>query len=303
MKNFMLVILTLLLTGCGVTEQWGRNCGGDLKELCHNVFGGRVDADQDSIDVRHDSEIDELKRRVSQLEVEVNLSKAQMTILGDALSTQGGNLQGQIDALSSSISMLQATDMALQARLSGIDSEISNLTDAVALLQASTAALQLETSTLVLNVNGLASGLAQLNALNAYVNNLANQGAAAYIQLNSAISALQNQMTIVQGDLITLSSNMTTLQSVSNAATIQLAALAGYKHITSIKDPCGPQGNWNEIFLRLSDGSYIASFSEQANGKNTRFVVLQDGNYVTTDGTNCHFTVSGSGTVISNEHN
>ena len=35
----------------------------------------------------------------------------------------------------------------------------------------------------------------------------------------------------------------------------------------------------------------IASFSENVNGKNTRFVSIGPGNYMTTDGTECTFTV------------
>lgn len=70
-----------------------------------------------------------------------------------------------------------------------------------------------------------------------------------------------------------------------------------------ILDPCGATpGYFNEVFLKLANGQYVASFSDNANGKNTRLALLTDGNFVTTDGTSCYFTVSGAGTVISNEH-
>lgn len=60
-----------------------------------------------------------------------------------------------------------------------------------------------------------------------------------------------------------------------------------------IIDPCGnAAGIYDEVILELSEGIFIASFSDNSSGKNTRFSVLVDGNYVTTDGSNCHFSVS-----------
>lgn len=62
--------------------------------------------------------------------------------------------------------------------------------------------------------------------------------------------------------------------------------------IVSVFDPCGPSGGYDEVILKLGNGKYISSFSENANGKNTRFVMLSSGgSYVTTDGTNCAFTL------------
>lgn len=43
-----------------------------------------------------------------------------------------------------------------------------------------------------------------------------------------------------------------------------------------------------EILLRLSSGELVAHYSD---GKKQFLVALQPGNYVTTDGTNCRFTV------------
>lgn len=81
---------------------------------------------------------------------------------------------------------------------------------------------------------------------------------------------------------------------------VEMAVLQGYDHIVSIVDPCGDHvTKVDEIFLRLSTGYLIASYSDNANGLNTRFARLTDGTYGTTDGTGCTFTVSGGGTIVS----
>jgi Collagen triple helix repeat (20 copies) len=60
-----------------------------------------------------------------------------------------------------------------------------------------------------------------------------------------------------------------------------------------IIDPCGDHPNaFDEVFLKMANGTLLASFSENANGKNTRFSVLTDGFYITTDNTGCQFSVN-----------
>ncbi len=67
-------------------------------------------------------------------------------------------------------------------------------------------------------------------------------------------------------------------------------------------DPCGDKpGVYDEVFLKLSNGLLLASFSDSASGQNTRFSVIVAGSYVTTDGSGCNFTVDGSGN-LTNEH-
>lgn len=71
----------------------------------------------------------------------------------------------------------------------------------------------------------------------------------------------------------------------------------------ALVNPCGnAPGIWNEVFLKLADGTILASFSDNANGKNTRFSVLTDGTYQTTDGDNCVFTLSGGAITYENHH-
>lgn len=76
------------------------------------------------------------------------------------------------------------------------------------------------------------------------------------------------------------------------------AGPTGTYQIISIIDPCGDaSGIYDEVLLKLANGTIIASFSDNANGNNTRFSLIPAGSYVTTDGSNCHFSVDGSGNV------
>lgn len=65
-----------------------------------------------------------------------------------------------------------------------------------------------------------------------------------------------------------------------------------------IVDPCGDSpGVLDEVFLRLADGTLLASVSDNSSGQNTRFGILVPGSWTTTDGSVCHFTVTAQGEV------
>jgi hypothetical protein len=70
--------------------------------------------------------------------------------------------------------------------------------------------------------------------------------------------------------------------------------------VVNVIDPCGPSGGADEVFLQLANGTVVASFSDDASGLNTRLSILNDGSYVTSDGTNCYFTVSTNTSVTPN---
>lgn len=73
--------------------------------------------------------------------------------------------------------------------------------------------------------------------------------------------------------------------------------------ISSLVDPCGDRPNvLDEVFLRLVNGTLVASFSANSNGDNTRLVVILPGTYTTTDGDNCTFTVNSSLQLINESH-
>ena len=72
--------------------------------------------------------------------------------------------------------------------------------------------------------------------------------------------------------------------------------------IVSVLDPCGDTPNVvDEVLLKLRNGQVLASFSANASGANARFSLLAPGNYLTTDGSNCHFTIDANGNML-NEH-
>jgi len=61
----------------------------------------------------------------------------------------------------------------------------------------------------------------------------------------------------------------------------------------TVIDPCGDSQGFDEVLLKLYDGSILAFF-DNSDG----FIAeLQDGNYTTTDGTNCNFSID-NGNVL-----
>lgn len=63
--------------------------------------------------------------------------------------------------------------------------------------------------------------------------------------------------------------------------------------------PCGNTASLREVLLRLSNGLVLGAYSENANGQNTRLALLTDGNYKTTDGSKCSFSLSTSKNIRS----
>lgn len=83
-----------------------------------------------------------------------------------------------------------------------------------------------------------------------------------------------------------------------NELEVRVAELESNDNIVDIIDPCGDHPTKiDEVILRTQSGKLIASFSDNANGQNTRFSIIKVGSYVTTDGTNCHFSVDVNGSV------
>lgn len=71
----------------------------------------------------------------------------------------------------------------------------------------------------------------------------------------------------------------------------------------AIIDPCGTApGVHNEVFVRLQNGSLLASFSATEAGKDTRFSLLTPGNYMTTDGDACYFTIDAGLNIVNERH-
>lgn len=78
-----------------------------------------------------------------------------------------------------------------------------------------------------------------------------------------------------------------------------LPAPASNYTIVGVIDPCGKQGQFDEILLRLANGQLVAHY---ASGNNQFLTTIGPNNYITTDGTSCRFTVNNNLEVV-NEHN
>lgn len=72
--------------------------------------------------------------------------------------------------------------------------------------------------------------------------------------------------------------------------------------IVAVVDPCDDMpGVVDEVLLRLRNGSLLVLFASNSNGNNPRLSILGPGNYITSDTTNCHFTID-SNSAILNQH-
>ena len=68
-------------------------------------------------------------------------------------------------------------------------------------------------------------------------------------------------------------------------------------------DPCGDKpGIYDEVFIKMANGTLVASFSNNVNGDYTRLSVLVPGTYMTTDGDSCTFTVTANNDIINESH-
>lgn len=65
--------------------------------------------------------------------------------------------------------------------------------------------------------------------------------------------------------------------------------------ISAVIDVCGASGGYDEVLLKLADGSIIASFSQNGSALTTRLTALPNGSYQTTDSQQCNFSIAQSG--------
>lgn len=89
-----------------------------------------------------------------------------------------------------------------------------------------------------------------------------------------------------------------TLLQCPNGSQALIAPNGTQYNIVTIIDPCGDApGIYDEVLLKLANGQIVASFSQNVNGDYTRFALIPQGTYMTTDGSNCRFNVSSTGEV------
>lgn len=69
---------------------------------------------------------------------------------------------------------------------------------------------------------------------------------------------------------------------------------AGQNAVVQVFDPCGDAPGFDEVILKLADGTLISYFES---GSNKFLTVLKPGTYRTTDGSGCTFTIKNDGTI------
>jgi hypothetical protein len=125
--------------------------------------------------------------------------------------------------------------------------------------------------------------------------------------LANSYGELETQTTAILNDISSLQLLVANLQ---NQVTLQLFELAQLSlsvqdlqagvHITEVHDFCGDKpGIVDEVGIKLSNGKLLVYFEDTHNDR--RLSVLTPGDYVTSDGSHCYFTISASGSII-NEH-
>lgn len=96
--------------------------------------------------------------------------------------------------------------------------------------------------------------------------------------LESSVIQLGNDLDNFEHDLDQVEINVTD-------ALNRISQLEGNTYIADIVKPCA---NAKEVLVVLSDGRIVAYFEQ---GNKRYLSLLGDGNYQTTDGTNCHFSI------------
>lgn len=124
------------------------------------------------------------------------------------------------------------------------------------------------------------------------------------LELESIVLSLLTLVENSELELAELSQNYSDQQSTIEAIQAQqdamsiliasnqsrLAELETGLMVVQLIDPCGDSiGQFDEILLKLSDGTIIAYFEH---GSKRFLTVVSDGNYRTTDASNCAFSVS-----------
>jgi len=111
------------------------------------------------------------------------------------------------------------------------------------------------------------------------------------------IEFLSNQET---NDVASILSQISSIQTSVVVQTTTLATLQTNENITAFHDFCGNKpGVYNEVGMITSTGKIVVYFEA---GSNRYLSILSDGDYITSDGTACYFSVTEGGTKIVNEH-
>jgi chromosome segregation ATPase len=242
-----------------------------------------VENDYDDSNVK--TRLTELEQRVASLEISrtsvisnMNSQQSQLNSLFEAdidLSESIANLQNGLSNLEN-LTNDEISD--LQDRLDTIGELVAeNESSANSAIQGLSYALMTLTES---NIEEHSAMRVLIDGLQTSVNNIYSVNSSQ----SSSIVALQTSLSSSQTMVNNLSSQIVTLQNNVN--------------ISQVIDPCNDAPNkYDEVIFKMSNGTYVASFSDNASGLNTRFSILPVGQFSTTDGTGCVFRVNANGTL------
>lgn len=141
---------------------------------------------------------------------------------------------------------------------------------------------------------------ARLDDLNERLNNLTNSfnSTVATVNVLSGLVATLDA-SHYQAQIDAMNAQIGVLQSQATVIQSQVTTLSVQENVVEYIDVCGPKpGSYNEILLKTASGRYIAFFES---GGSRFLTILSPGNFMTTDGTGCYFTINSSGALV-NEH-
>ena len=269
MRYLILLPLLLLLTSCGSLKD---NCRLG-NQTCRTLFGAS--------DFENDTNLEELEARIRANEKDIK------------------SLQSLVNALLTSVFNIEANIVQNEGLISALQGQVTLLNGSQASQDALIDALQNSNLSLLSQINTLQGSQGTQDASIAALQ-------AAVAANDTQILALQNGQVTQDAAIANLNTSVVNLNTVNNNqnvlltsqqtqitnSLVSIATLEGYNNITSIQDPCGDRVSvYDEVFLVLSSGEMLASFSDNANGLNTRFAKLTPGSFTTTDNSFCYFTV------------
>lgn len=113
--------------------------------------------------------------------------------------------------------------------------------------------------------------------------------------MQSRLNDMQAMIDASSQDVSDLNVELSKLEQEMQALDARLLEIEKNVQVLEIIDPCGDAPNIvDEVIFKvaqLGEIKYFASFSDNSNGKNTRLSLIDSGAYITTDGSNCKFSI------------
>lgn len=250
------------------------------------LLAARVSVIENTL-AQHNAEHTRLQNEINQLRLDMqNADQSQQQALQIEINNRiaaDANLQAQIQALQTSvnqqISNLNTSITAyINQQLLAVNTNITNLDARITALQAMNQTINNLTVQVnnIVNQNGVTQQ--QLDALQLYINN------------NFATISMLNAVTNTVNNL------NTQVVNINNSVT-NLTTLVNGQQVTMVKAPCS---NAKEFFIKIG-GKFYGAMNQYGYCDDLERVYLAElavnTLYQTTDGTNCKFKVTTSGTL------